>query len=70
MLTDEQWSSIGWALGPELAHATQYTYDAGGIVNDAGTYVPRPGKHTIISLGGETFVFDEQSASFDYQFAN
>lgn len=64
-LTDEQRNGIGWATQPEIKFVTTYRYDAGGFVDDHGTYVPRPGQHTLISYGGETFFLDEQSATFD-----
>jgi hypothetical protein len=66
MLTEDQRRAIGWALFPELSHATEYRYEAGGTVNEEGIYVPRPGKHFVLSLGGELFVFDEQRGDFGY----
>lgn len=64
-LTDEQRSGIGWATAPEIKFVTSYRFDAGGFVDDQGTYVPRPGQHTLVSYGGETFFLDEQSGTFD-----
>src|SRR5687768_1866788 len=54
-LTEDQRRAIGWATGDELAHNTEYRYEAGGTINPDGAYVPRPGKHIILSLVGETF---------------
>lgn len=60
-LTAEQREQLGWATGDELPFVTDYRYDAGGFLNDAGEYVPRPGLHRIMGLGGEQFFYDEQS---------
>lgn len=60
-LTDEQREQLGWATGDELPFVTDYRYDAGGFLNDAGEFVPRPGLHRIMALGGEQFFYDEQS---------
>lgn len=65
-LTEEQRRALGWALGPELAHNTEYRYEAGGSVDADGVYIPRPGRHHLISLGREQFIFDEQRGDFDY----
>lgn len=65
-LTDEQRQELGWAEYDEIAFMTDYRYDAGGFVDDAGEYVARPGLHKLTSLSGETFYFDEPSQTFDY----
>jgi hypothetical protein len=65
-LSDEQRSAIGWGSGSEIAHIIDYRFDAGGLINDLGTYIPRPGQHTMVSLIGERFFFDEQTQRFDY----
>lgn len=65
-LTEDQREQLGWATAPEFPHITTYRYDAGGFVNDEGDYVVRPGQHTLTSLGGEMFFFDEQDQTFDY----
>jgi hypothetical protein len=65
-LSDEQRSALGWASGSEIAHIIDYRFDAGGLINDLGTYIPRPGQHTMVSLIGERFFFDEQTQRFDY----
>lgn len=65
-LTAEQREQLGWATGDELPFVTDYRYDAGGFLNDAGEYVPRPGTHRIMGLGGEQFFYDEQSRATFY----
>lgn len=65
-LTDDQRTALGWATGSELKFVTDYRYDAGGFVDNQGTYVPRPGLHTLLSRGGERFFLDEQTGSFEY----
>ncbi|HPV07587.1 MAG TPA: hypothetical protein PK801_11450 [Aggregatilineales bacterium] len=65
-LTSEQRERLGWATGDELPFVTDYRYDAGGFLNDAGEYVPRPGMHRIMGLGGEQFFYDEQSRATFY----
>lgn len=65
-LTQDQRDRLGWATGTELPFVTDYRYDAGGFLNDAGEYVPRPGTHRIMALGGEQFFYDEQTSTTFY----
>lgn len=65
-LTQEQRDALGWATGPEIKFVTTYRYDAGGFVDEQGTYIPRPGQHTLVSFGGERFFLDEQTRRFQY----
>lgn len=65
-LTDEQREALGWGTGQELAFLSQYRYDAGGVVDANGNYVPRPGQHVLISFAGERFFLDEQTGRFEF----
>jgi hypothetical protein len=65
-MTDEQREALGWAGYEEIAFVTDYRYEAGGFIDEAGEYVARPGLHTLITFSGETFYFDEPSQTFDY----
>lgn len=65
-LTDDQREELGWATAGEFKFVTDYRYDAGGFLNDAGEYVPRPGIHRIVALGGEQLFYDEQSRTVFY----
>jgi hypothetical protein len=50
--------ALGWALGPEQGHVTDYTFVFGGEVNADNEYIPGPGYHTLRSFEGTTFIFD------------
>ncbi len=65
-LTGEQRARIGWATSPEIKFITTYRYDAGGMVDRSGVYVPRPGQHTLETFGGEKFFLDEQTGRFEF----
>ncbi len=65
-LDDEDREDLGWATAPEFKFVTDYRYDPGGFLNDAGEYVPRPGVHRLVALGGEQFFFDEASETVFY----
>ncbi len=65
-LTDEQRIALGWALALEIKFVTTYRYDGGGFINGQGTFIPRPGLHTLTSFGGERFFLDEQTRRFQY----
>lgn len=65
-LTERQRDDLGWATAGEFKFVTDYRYDAGGFLNDAGEYVPRPGVHRIVALGGEQLFYDEQSQTVFY----
>jgi hypothetical protein len=62
-LTADQVEALGWATAGEFKYVTDYRYDAGGFLNDAGEYVPRPGMHRLVALGGEQYFFDETSGT-------
>jgi hypothetical protein len=65
-LTVEQRLALGWGTAQELAFLSQYRYDAGGLVDENGNYIPRPGQHVLISFAGERFFFDEQTGRFEF----
>ncbi len=56
--------ALGWALEPEQGHVTLYQYFAGGEVNAAGQYMPAPGTHTVNSVYGGTYVFEEINSTW------
>jgi hypothetical protein len=60
-LTDDQRDQLGYATAGEFKFVTDYRYDPGGFLNEAGEFVPRPGIHRLVALGGEQLFFDEQS---------
>jgi hypothetical protein len=60
-LNDNQRDRLGWATADEFKFTTDYRYDTGGFLNNDGEFVPRPGIHRILALGGEQFFFDETS---------
>lgn len=63
MLSEDQRTDLGWATADEFKFTTDYRYDTGGFLNNDGEFVPRPGIHRILALGGEQFFFDETSES-------
>lgn len=65
-LTDQQRQELGWATGIELPFATEYRYEGSGFINEQGEFVPRPGRHVIRGLAGDSFSFDETTQTFDY----
>jgi hypothetical protein len=65
-LTEAQRQALGWATYIEVKFVTDYRYDAGGFIDPAGQYVPRPGQHTVVGLMGERFFFDEATQRFQY----
>lgn len=52
-------TGLGWGTTPEFGFVTNYEYRSGGYLDSEGQYVPGPGTHILISLGNETFAFDE-----------
>ena len=58
--------ALGWGLWIELGQVTTLRYDAGGLINDDGQYVPRPGRFTLVDIDGDTFIFDESTESFTW----
>jgi len=55
--------ALGWAVTPEFGYVSQYRYVPGGEIVD-GSYVPGPGFHTLFSLGGELFRFNETNGTW------
>jgi hypothetical protein len=55
--------ALGWAVTPEFGYVSQYRYVPGGEIAD-GAYVPGPGFHTLFSLGGELFRFNETDGTW------
>jgi hypothetical protein len=60
-LSNRQRRALGYATAGEFLFVTDYRYDPGGFLNDEDEFVPRPGIHTILALGGERLLYDEQS---------
>lgn len=60
-LSNRQRRAIGYATAGEFKFVTDYRYDPGGFLNEEGEFIPRPGMHTILALGGERLLYDEQS---------
>ena len=65
-LSQDQRTALGWATNIEVPYETDYRYDSGGLINEQGTYIPRPGQDTIVTIVGEKFFLDEQTNRFDY----
>jgi hypothetical protein len=65
-LTEDQRDDLGYATAGEFKFVTDYRYDPGGFLNEAGEFVPRPGIHRLVALGGEQLFFDEQSGEGHY----
>jgi hypothetical protein len=59
--------SLGWGVWIELGQPSTLRYDAGGLVNAAGDYVPRRGRFTLTSIGGDVFFFDEEAETFTWE---
>lgn len=57
--------ALGWAIGPEFGHVTDYYYLPGGTVNSDNVYVPGPGFHVLRSLGGKVFRFYEEDSTWE-----
>lgn len=55
---------LGWALTPEFELTSQYTYIAGGYVEN-GQYIPGPGEHRLTTLDGQRFSFFEREIRGD-----
>lgn len=55
--------ALGWAVTPEFGYVSRYRYVPGGEIVD-GSYVPGPGFHTLFSLGGELFRFNETDGTW------
>lgn len=51
-------AALGWAITPEFDVVSDYTYIAGGSVEN-GQYVPGPGEHQLTTLYGEPISFYE-----------
>jgi hypothetical protein len=65
-LTDDQRETLGWATSPEIGYTTEYRFEAGGFVDSAGTYVERPGMHSLITFGNEVIIFDESGETAEF----
>ncbi len=55
---------LGWALTPEFELTSQYTYIAGGYVEN-GQYIPGPGEHRVTTLDGQRYSFFEREIRGD-----
>jgi len=66
-LTEEQRQEIGWGTWEEIGFTTSYRYEPSGYIDPSGDYVPRPGRHVIVSWGGGVFTLNEASSSFTYE---
>lgn len=51
-------AAVGWATTPEFELTSDYTYIAGGTVEN-GQYIPGPGEHRMTTFEGETISFFE-----------
>ncbi len=56
---DDIRTGLGWGTTPEFGFVTRYEYRAGGYLDTDGRYIAGPGTHILVSLGNETFAFDE-----------
>jgi hypothetical protein len=65
--TPEVREALGWGMWIELGQDSTLRYDAGGLVNVDGEYVPRPGRFTLTNIGGDLFIFDEQTETFTWE---
>lgn len=61
---DDLRDDLGWAITPELEVDSQYTYVAGGTVQN-GQYVPGPGEHRLTTFNNESISFYEQDIRGD-----
>lgn len=59
--------ALGWGVWIELGQNTILRYDAGGLINAEGTYVPRSGRYTLVDIGGDMFIFDEATSTFTWE---
>lgn len=50
--------AVGWATTPEFELTSDYTYLAGGTVENGG-YIPGPGEHRMTTFEGDTISFFE-----------
>jgi hypothetical protein len=57
--TPEIKDALGWATTPEFGLNTTYVYQAGGYLDGDNKFVPRPGKHFIMTLSRQTFALSE-----------
>lgn len=57
-------SALGWAITPEFELTSNYTYIAGGYVQD-NQYFPGPGEHRLTTLYNESISFFEQDIRGD-----
>ena len=57
---------LGWATGDEFLIQTDYRYEGEVLINSQGQEIDRPGKHTLVGLAGDTFLFDEVSQTAAY----
>ena len=55
---------LGWAVTPEFELLSDYTYIAGGQMQD-GQYVPGPGEHRLTTLYGDVISFFEAEVRGD-----
>ncbi len=61
---EEVRDALGWGVTPEFGFVTRYEYRPGGYLDANGEYVPGPGVHVLVSLGNETFAFDEATMTW------
>ena len=57
---------LGWATSDEFLIQTDYRYEGEVLINNQGQEINRPGKHTLVGLAGDIFLFDEVSQSVVY----
>ena len=57
-------AGLGWATTPEFELTSQYTYIAGGYVQDS-QYIPGPGEHRLTTLDNQTIAFFEREIRGD-----
>lgn len=58
--------ALGWAITPEFELTSNYTYIAGGTIEN-GEYYPGPGEHRLTTLYDETISFYEGDIRGDCQ---
>lgn len=55
---------LGWAVDDEYGFWTQYRYDYGGTVDEAGEYIPAPGSHQFRGHDGVLIRFNEADGTW------
>jgi len=64
---EEVRQGLGWGVWIELGQDSTLRYDAGGLINTEGEYVPRAGRYTLTNIGNDVFVFDEETSTFTWE---